>query len=285
MEVFLTSPWVPAEWIRAHGLEPRGIWSSRDLVLESLPLAAGACSFANAVVRLADRQAGSAVVFTTHCDQLRRGFDSVTGSASSRIFLFNLPVTWQTPVAARIFTSELERLGQFLVGLGGHTPMSEELTQILADYNSSRIRLLEAAADCPARQYAETVAQFHWDGSVNLPPRAESRRLQSEVDLNSIPVALVGGPLPRSQWHVLDAIESAGGRVVLNATEAGERSLWSASERRFPTGLAGNEYPTEAAGLPRPALVPSQPSGHSPALTSITVWMSSNAPTRASTSG
>ena len=27
---------------------------------------------------------------------------------------------------------------------------------------------------------------------------------------------------------MLDAIESAGGRVVLNATEAGERSLWSA---------------------------------------------------------
>jgi hypothetical protein len=229
MEVFLTSPWVPAEWIRAHGLEPRGVWFSSDFALESLPLAAGACSFANAVVHLAEKQADSALVFTTHCDQLRRGFDSVTGSASSRIFLFNLPVTWQTPVAPRIFASELERLGQFLVGLGGHTPTSGELTQILAEYGGSRIQLLEAAADYPARQYAEAIAQFHWDGSVNLPPGAESGRPQSEAAPNSIPVALVGGPLPRSQWHVLDVIERAGGRVVLNATEAGERSLWATS--------------------------------------------------------
>jgi benzoyl-CoA reductase/2-hydroxyglutaryl-CoA dehydratase subunit BcrC/BadD/HgdB len=44
-----------------------------------------------------------------------------------------------------------------------------------------------------------------------------------------IPLALVGGPLPQSQMPLLDAIERAGGRVVLNATEAGERSLWQAS--------------------------------------------------------
>jgi hypothetical protein len=34
--------------------------------------------------------------------------------------------------------------------------------------------------------------------------------------------------LPQSQLPLLDAIEKSGGRVVLNATEAGERSLWSA---------------------------------------------------------
>jgi benzoyl-CoA reductase/2-hydroxyglutaryl-CoA dehydratase subunit BcrC/BadD/HgdB len=42
---------------------------------------------------------------------------------------------------------------------------------------------------------------------------------------DGIPLAVVGGPLPRWQAHVLDTIERAGGRVVLNATEAGERSL------------------------------------------------------------
>ena len=43
------------------------------------------------------------------------------------------------------------------------------------------------------------------------------------------PLALVGGPLAQPQMVLLDAIEKAGGRVVLNATEAGERSLWADS--------------------------------------------------------
>jgi len=223
MDVFYTSPWVPPEWIKAHGLEPRGIWLARDFACEPLPLAAGVCAFANAAVRLAERQAGSAVIFTSHCDQLRRGFDTVAGAAAPRVFLFNLPVTWQTPVTKRIYADELRRLGRFLVGLGGHAPAVEFLVEIIMQYNRARQRLLEAAPWCPARAYAEAVARFHLDGSVHLPPEKGDHRA---TGVSSIPLALVGGPLPQSQMPLLDAIEKAGGRVVLNATEAGERSLW-----------------------------------------------------------
>jgi benzoyl-CoA reductase/2-hydroxyglutaryl-CoA dehydratase subunit BcrC/BadD/HgdB len=45
-----------------------------------------------------------------------------------------------------------------------------------------------------------------------------------------VPLALVGGPLPSPQWHLFDTLEAAGGRVVLNATEGGERSLTASSE-------------------------------------------------------
>jgi 2-hydroxyglutaryl-CoA dehydratase, D-component len=297
MEVFCTSPWVPPEWIRAHGLEPRGVWLARDFACEPLSLAAGVCAFANAAVRLAERQSQSAVIFTTHCDQLRRGFDTVAApptnldspessrrdslspsegeragvrgpfspwgsgmrdaskgqGALSRLFLFNLPVTWQTPVAERIFSDELRRLGRFLIGLGGHPPAAEELSQLMAQYSQARRRLLAAASWCPARAYAEAVARFHLDGLVHLPERgcrqpqragsvtggefcersaatepaaAEDRRTPGA---GFVPLALVGGPLPQAQMPLLDAIEQAGGRVVLNATEAGERSLWSGS--------------------------------------------------------
>jgi 2-hydroxyglutaryl-CoA dehydratase, D-component len=225
MEVFYTSPWVPPEWIKAHGLEPRGIWLVRDFACEPLPLAAGVCAFANAAVRLAERQTERAVVFTTHCDQLRRGFDAVPGAAQSRAFLFNLPATWQTPVAERIYSDELRRLSRFLVGLGGQAPAASALVEIIRQYGQARQRLLEAAPWCPARAYAEAVARFHLDGSVHLPPEAGDRRAPGA---SSIPLALVGGPLPQSQMPLLDAIERAGGRVVLNATEAGERSLWPA---------------------------------------------------------
>ncbi len=223
MEVFYTSPWVPPEWIKAHGLEPRGIWLAKELVCEPLSLAAGVCAFANAAVSLAEQQADSAVVFTSHCDQLRRGFDSVAEAVSSRVFLFNLPVTWQTPVAERIYLDELRRLGQFLLGLGGHAPTTGELAEIMARYSQARSRLLAAAAWCPARSYAEAVARFHHKGSADLPTEC------CAPVTGAVPLALVGGPLPHSQMPLLDAIDKAGGRVVLNATEAGERSLWPAS--------------------------------------------------------
>ena len=242
MEVFCTSPWVPPEWIKAHGLEPRGVWLAKDFACEPLSLAAGVCAFANAAVRLAERQSQSAVIFTTHCDQLRRGFDTVAETAPSRTFLFNLPVTWQTPVAERIFCDELRRLGRFLIGLGGHAPMTGELVELMTQYSEARRRLLAAAPWCPARAYAEAVARFHLDGSVHLPPEPGATANESSgvaaataqlpdpgLTPDSVPLALVGGPLPQSQMPLLDAIEKAGGRVVLNATEAGERSLWPAS--------------------------------------------------------
>ncbi|MGO9200148.1 MAG: 2-hydroxyacyl-CoA dehydratase [Limisphaerales bacterium] len=225
MQVFFTSPWVPAEWIKAHGLEPCGVWSAREFAFDSLPLSAGVCAFAHAAVRLAEEQRESAVIFTTHCDQLRRGFDAVANAASAPVFLFNLPATWQTPVARQIFDSELERLGGFLVALGGHPPSSQELLQAMTHYGLARRRLLRAAAGCAGRRYAEAVARFHWDGSC--PPSGDPlfRRQEEPSPGGSVPLALIGGPLPRSQWELLDTIERAGGRVVLNATEAGERSL------------------------------------------------------------
>jgi hypothetical protein len=239
MQVFYTSPWVPPEWIKAHGLEPRGIWGAGEP--KPLPLTAGSCSFAEAAVRLAETNPDAAFVFSTHCDQLRRGFDAaVAGPAPARLFLFNLPATWQTPVAERIFASELDRLGRFLVGLGGRPPTAEALGETMSRYRLARTRLLGAAAHLPARQYCQALAQFHWDGTVNLP---ESRAVPEPAGKSdAIPLAVVGGPLPPWQGQVLDAIENAGGRVVLNATEAGERSLGAA--------VSPEQAPVAAGSLP-----------------------------------
>ena len=219
MQVFYTSPWVPAEWIKAHALEPRGVWFAKNLWLDSLPLSAGVCAFAEAVVCFAQAQADSAVVFTTTCDQLRRGFDCLPETSRSRVFLFNLPATWQTPAAQRIYRSELERLGRFLQDLGGGVPAPHVLAREMAHYGQCRSRLLDAAPSCSSRDFAEAVARFHWDGSLHLPTRSAA------PPPNTVPLALVGGPLSAIRWSLLDVVEALGGRVVLNATEAGERSL------------------------------------------------------------
>jgi hypothetical protein len=62
---------------------------------------------------------------------------------------------------------------------------------------------------------------------------------------DAIPLAVVGGPLPRWQAHVLETMERAGGRVVLNATEAGERSLGTSASLSALSVNAG-----EHAGVP-----------------------------------
>ncbi len=222
MDVFLTSPWIPAEWIRAHGLPARGIWSGADFQHGTWPLSAGLCAFAEAAVRLAEARTDSAVIFSTACDQMRRGFDAAILRGQRRAFMFNLPATWQRAVAGEIFHSELERLGQFLLAIGGCAPSAEALRLEMLRSGGTRKRLLESAAASSARGFAEAVARFHWDGAYS-PPRPAAPG-------NQIPIALVGGPFLAPHWKLLDELEAAGGRVALNATEMGERSLSPAFE-------------------------------------------------------
>jgi benzoyl-CoA reductase/2-hydroxyglutaryl-CoA dehydratase subunit BcrC/BadD/HgdB len=247
MRVFLTSPWIPAEWVRAHGLETRGIWFADRFRRESPPLGAGVCAFAEDVVRFAAAQPDAAVVFSTACDQLRRGFDESAFGGSTRGFLFNLPAT-PAPAARQIYSTELDRLGRFLRELGGVSPTSEILRREMSQTDEARRRLREAAPAATARSFAKSVARFHDDGGFSAPLMAGSkseirdpkteRNPKPEVgpgelagaglrtsDFPAVPLALVGGPLAMADWTLIDAIEDAGGCVALNATLSGERSL------------------------------------------------------------
>jgi benzoyl-CoA reductase/2-hydroxyglutaryl-CoA dehydratase subunit BcrC/BadD/HgdB len=218
MDVFLTSPWIPAEWIRAHGLTPRGLWSLPDFQPGAGAIAAGVCALAEAAVQLAAARPDAAVIFSTSCDQLRRGFDTAAFRGQPRAFLFNLPATGQTAVVEQMFRSELERLGRFLLTLGGRKPTPETLRQSMRQAGATRECLLEAAPASSPHGLAKAVARFHWDGTFLPTPPAPPIKQQ-------IPLALAGGPLLAAHWKWLDEIEAAGGRVVLNATETGERSL------------------------------------------------------------
>jgi benzoyl-CoA reductase/2-hydroxyglutaryl-CoA dehydratase subunit BcrC/BadD/HgdB len=217
MDVFLASPWIPPEWIRAHGLQPRGLCSAEIFPKGSRPLPAGVCALADASVRFAQTQTGNTVIFSTACDQLRRGFDTAVLHGRPRAFLFNLPATWRTDAAPHIFRAELERLGQFLLSIGGRAPSPELLRREMLRAGATRRRLLQSAPASSARGFAEAVARFHWDGSFSPP--------SSMMPDSKIPLALVGGPFLARDWKWLDELEAAGARVVLNATETGERSL------------------------------------------------------------
>jgi benzoyl-CoA reductase/2-hydroxyglutaryl-CoA dehydratase subunit BcrC/BadD/HgdB len=223
LEIFCSSPWVPFEWIVAHGLHPRGVWSGF-----SRPSNAGSegiCAFAQQLAHFPATHPDAALIFTTACDQMRRAADAAFGTPP-RIFLFNLPCTWQTPAVRRLYHQEIQRLGRFLVRLGGCTPTEEKLESVLLDWDRRRQQLHKNLLQLSGRQTAEMLLSFFDDGQVpDTVPLTTSP---------GVPLALVGGPLLSSQLELFDVVESVGGRIVLNAAEPGERCLLPPLSPRLP---------------------------------------------------
>jgi benzoyl-CoA reductase/2-hydroxyglutaryl-CoA dehydratase subunit BcrC/BadD/HgdB len=220
MVIYYLSPWVPREWIQAHGHTPRGLWSSLERLAQGQ--AAGVCGFAQSALDWLRQDAETAAVIPTSCDQLRRSFDSLGQAEGRPRFLFNLPVTWQSRVGLQMYQHELERLGRFLVEIGGHLPSQEELGAAVAsqDRRRNQLRRWCQGGSLRARELAAAFAGFHWDGSL-----PKSLTATGEQRTSKVPLALLGGPLPRNHWSVLDAIEETGGQVAIYGLEPGEASL------------------------------------------------------------
>jgi len=184
LAVAYISPFVPPEWIAAHGLRPT------RLVPDSPPeLAppAGLCPFAAAFARSAS--VADAVVITTTCDQMRRIAEQIT-TDPSRLFLMNVPATWQIPAPLQLYTDELRRLARFLVRLGGVSPTPQHLAAVMRHHDADR-RIVRSSAS----------------------PH------------NAVRLALVGPHLRQQDLWLFDCITQAGGCVALDATDTGQRSL------------------------------------------------------------
>ena len=127
IRIAYTSPFVPPEWISAHGLRPAWLPAHCDGARSAEALREGVCPFAGAVLGgLPNGLEAAALVLTTTCDQMRRAAD-IVGRDAPPVFLFNVPATWQTAVSRQLYCDELERLGRFLVRAGGVSPMSSGL--------------------------------------------------------------------------------------------------------------------------------------------------------------
>jgi len=225
--VVYTCPFVPAEWIAAHGLRPSRIVPSPPAgAAEEVP-SVGFCPYARALVRhLCGEPGAEAAVFTTVCDQMRRGAEIVQRRSSLPVFLMHVPTTWQTSAARGLYLSELRRLGRFLVDLGGVAPSEARLTDTIRRFDAARGALRKALGLVSARRFAELAAEFHRVGEPRFtPPTPQPMPL-------GVPVAVVGGPLLFQHFDFFDMVERAGGRVALDATACGERALPAPVDRR-----------------------------------------------------
>lgn len=191
---------------------------------------AGECpfmaGFANEVGR---SRRFAAVVLATTCDQMRRAAEipGLGGNESRPVFVFNVPSTWQSGVAKELYASELLRLGDFLQRAGGRRPGKRCLRDTMLDFQDRRTAVEMLCAGLPARAAAEVMAVFHETGRV-----VKTRGLGRRAVAGGVPVALLGGPLARRDFAILDAVEACGGRVVMDGTENGGRTFPTRFDRR-----------------------------------------------------
>lgn len=218
-KVIYSCPFVPAEWIAAHGFTPSRITPESCSGKGPVDAAPGICPFARAFANTAAASDASAVVLTTACDQMRRGYDIVEHIADKPVFLMNVPNTWESVGSLKLYKSELERLGRCLISLGGFQPSSESLTAVMRDYNAKRSLIRGASGSMSGKRYFKLLTDFNMDPSAPVSD-IDNRHLQ-----NGIPLALLGGPMMKDHASIYDHIEAAGGSIVLDAAETGERAL------------------------------------------------------------
>ena len=216
--VVYSSPFIPPEWIAAHG------WTPSRRRPAAAPETEGVCRFAAGFAALAGPDL-RAMVFATTCDPMRRGVEIGTDERIPR-FLFHVPATWQAPVAHALYREELKRLGRFLERLGGRTPAPAELSEQLDRFEAGRETLLGRREILSSRAHADEVDRFHATGEVPAGAPASSRPPAA------IPLMLLGSPLRADDLHLLDLLDRAGGRVAVDATESGEREWPRRFDRR-----------------------------------------------------
>jgi benzoyl-CoA reductase/2-hydroxyglutaryl-CoA dehydratase subunit BcrC/BadD/HgdB len=226
--VVYSCPYVPAEWIAAHGLHPSRIVPKRASAAGPAGPIEGVCPYVRAFVNEVIVGAGtSAVVVTTVCDQMRRAFDIIARRTNIPAFLMNIPSTWQHAGPCRLYLEELRRLGRFLVQLGGKAPSKQSLAQTMLVYDRTRMNLLHSRQQLSARQFCEAIARFNSEGKFRT-----SDKINNNRPANAIPLAILGGPLFAADYELFDMVEEGGARVVLDATETGERGMPARFDRR-----------------------------------------------------
>jgi benzoyl-CoA reductase/2-hydroxyglutaryl-CoA dehydratase subunit BcrC/BadD/HgdB len=227
--IIYTCPYVPAEWIAAHGLHPSRVIPDAAGAAGPLGRTEGVCPFVQGFMNevMTNKQAGG-VVITTVCDQMRRAFDILVRRCDVPLFLMNVPNTWQNVSVQKLYIDELKRLGRFLISLGGKSPSDDTLVKIMLEYDTARTSILAVGGYLPARQYAETIAAFGRDG----PGEILNNITAPEPQIEGVPLAIIGGPLMKRDFDIFDITEQAGGHIVLDATETGQRGMCAPFDRR-----------------------------------------------------
>jgi len=211
------SPWVPPEWIAAHGLRPARVQVS--IRGGRAHAVRGLCPYATS---LHNGLRCDALVLPTSCDPMRYTAAVLNERTGPSVFLFNLPSTWQTATARRIYADELERLGRFLVELGGRPPADDQLADTMRHFQHQRAALAAHGSTLSARVFAQALTDIYAGAAVT--PQAAAAKSEPA----GVPLGLLGGPLVEEDYDLFDLVHQAGGRIAFDGTEWSPRT-WPAT--------------------------------------------------------
>ena len=201
----------------------------------------GLCPYVHAMACWAEKdRSAAALVLTTLCDQMRRGAELIAETCGRQVFLLNLPTTWQGRAPVEMYISELLRLGRFLERMGGKKTSNEKLADTILEYSAARLAILSARSKMSARAFSQLTAEFPQGGLKVDSNFANDPQAKQDCRDEAVPLAIVGGPMLYEDLEVLDVVEQFGGRVVLDATDTGERAFPSpADEQNLQTDPLG----------------------------------------------
>jgi benzoyl-CoA reductase/2-hydroxyglutaryl-CoA dehydratase subunit BcrC/BadD/HgdB len=219
--VLYSCPYIPAEWIAAHRLHPSRILSNSNGTNGHIASAEGVCPYIRCFLNTLEHTSADAIILTTLCDQMRRAYDIVTRNFDLPSILINVPSTCKNSASLKLYQDELKRLSLFLCRIGGKKPTEKSLTETMIKYDTSRTSLKAARINLNPRQYSQSIANFHSNGNFDSKPDS----VTVETKQSGIPLTLLGGPMLKEDFQLFDTIEAAGGSIVLDATETGERSI------------------------------------------------------------
>jgi benzoyl-CoA reductase/2-hydroxyglutaryl-CoA dehydratase subunit BcrC/BadD/HgdB len=190
------SPFVPPEWIAAHGFRPVRLQANDAPADEDQR--AGVCPFARGLAHALRTADVDALALAPACDQDRRCAEIAVEGFPAPVFWMHVPAAWEAPAALRYYRDELSRMGRFMERLGGRSPSPKRM--------STAVDAAECARASPRKR------------------RARGR---------AAPVAVIGGHLLMRDRFVFDLLSAAGAQVVLDGTDDGERMRPSRIDRRL----------------------------------------------------
>ena len=161
---------------------------------------------------------------------MRRTAERMSRQSTLPIFLLNVPATWQTAAAQRMYLDEILRLGRFLVSLGGVAPSPAHLAQVMREHEATRAAQQVPGYACHgvgrSGQTRSCVNPRPTHGSAGQscgPPVAPARAFPSPWSA----VPCCGRP-----GHLRPDRKRRAAASLLDATETGQRTLPAPFDRR-----------------------------------------------------
>jgi benzoyl-CoA reductase/2-hydroxyglutaryl-CoA dehydratase subunit BcrC/BadD/HgdB len=224
-KICYTSPFIPPEWIEACGFHPVRIVPDTPENTSVIPPMEGTCGFMQNFFNTMNTDC-SAVIVTTSCDQMRRGFDIAQQDSPIPLFLLNTPTVVTSSSSLTRYEEELIRLRKFCEDLGGSFSRSR-LKRRSAHHSRCRRILQALIPHMSYRKYRTLLQRYMHTGELS------DTSFETTAPPAAHPIAVVGGPLPQGFLGLTDILENYGCRIVCDATESGPRCFPAPIDRQL----------------------------------------------------